>query len=146
MKNKLKTLVAVAVLGAASAGLYSGAGVAADDVNVTKPMPVTPAQPHHFHHRMWMKWHRHHEKSPWHLGLNRDKHLTAADARVITQAALLMRGHHDLQVGSLETKTLKNGFKFYVIDIINSQNKTVSRVVLNSRNGHIFPFHTYTKR
>lgn len=140
MRNKLKTLVAVAVLGAATAGLYSGIGIAADDVN-SLPMTVTPAHPPQFQHKMPMKWHRHHEKSPWHLGLNRNKHLTAADARVIAQAALLMRGHHDLQVGSLETKTMKNGFKFYVIDIVNTQNKTVSRVVLNSRNGHIFPFH-----
>jgi hypothetical protein len=138
MKNKLKTLVAVTVLGAATLGLYSGVGAAADNVSTTSPAADT-TQPHRFHHHLWMM-HHHHAKSPWHLGLNRDKHLTESDARIITEAALLMRGHHDLQVGTtIETKMTKHGHKLYIIDIVNQQNKSVNRVVLNSMNGHIFP-------
>lgn len=145
MKNKLKSLIAVTVLGAATVGLYSS-GIAADNAasqSVTATTAAVPTQPHRFHCSMWM--HRHHGKGPWYLGLNRDKHLTEADARIITEAALLMRGHHNLQVGQIDTKITQHGRKFYLINIVNSSNKAVSRVVLNSKNGHIFPFHVHHK-
>lgn len=143
--RKMKTLLATVVLGAVTLGLYSGAGSAADNLSSSQAAAPTQveAQGQAFHHRHWH--HRCHmrgrHRNPWHLGLNRDKQLTTADAKVIAQAALLMRGHHDLQVGSIETKVTKHGFKFYVITIVNQSNQTVTRVVLNSKNGHLFPYH-----
>lgn len=144
MRNKLKTLVAITVLGAGTLSLYSGMGAAADSVSTKAVSPsnsnnmtaLNPSAPHHrFHHGMC----RHQGKSPWHLGLYHDKKLTESDARIIAQAALLMRGHHDLQVGTMETKITHHGHKLYIIDIVNQQNKSVTRVALNSKNGHIFP-------
>lgn len=75
----------------------------------------------------------------WRLGLNRDKKLSEHDARIITQAALLMHNRHDLKIASMQPMTNKRGIKLYRIKITDQRNKPVSLVLLNSRNGYIKP-------
>ena len=150
MKSNIKTLAATAVLGAATIAIYSDPGFAASStrntVTATQLVPATmPAI-------KLMKARRvqchtlaiHHlqvQHGAWNLGLRRNKHLTAHDAHTITAAALLMRGHHNLRVGDMHTTTSNHGHKFYLINIVNKKNKVVSRVIFNSRTGHIQPLH-----
>ena len=140
MKNKIKTFAAIAALGVATIGISSiGLG---DNNATTPPTPVaastTPTHTKHFSHCRYFH-HRHH--GIWNLGLYRNKHLTESDARIITQAALLMEGKHNQQVGEIQTKVSRRGNTFYLISIVNKENKVVRQVVLNSRSGRIHPMH-----
>ncbi len=154
MRNRVKTLAAVAALGMATIGIYSGPGfaetstqnsVAAIKLTPASTTPMTLQKAQHAHCRaLFIQRHRpwfHHHRGPWNLGLHHDKQLSENDARTITKAALLMRGRHNLNVGDVQTKMSKHGHKFYLISIVNTKNNVVSRVVLNSRDGHIHPLH-----
>jgi len=142
MNNRIKTFAAVAALGVATISIYPGTTLAKDNapesVAAVKLQPAKPIKCHTL-----LKLHR---SRPWNLGLRYNKHLSEADARTITKAALLMHGRHHLRVGDMQTTLSKRGYKLYQMNIVNKKNKIVSRVVLNSRNGHIHPLHNNNKK
>ena len=149
MNKRVKSLVAVTALGMATIAIYSTRGIAAPSIVPAQPLtpakvaPPTKSNPHIFRCvkcRVFIVGRGHHRHSAWRLGLRHNKKLSATDARTITNAALLMRGQHNLDVGKIQFKTTAHGRKIYLIDIVNKkQNKVVQRVVLNSANGHIHP-------
>ena len=109
MNKKLKTLVTVAVISAATMGTYAISSLAANaqvkvmqlsKPGVTQPMRLQAPKAYRkiicrrymlkivpMHHRMW------------NLGLRRNKNLSANDAKTIVKAALLMRNRKDLSIG-----------------------------------------------
>lgn len=96
-------------------------------------------QMHRCEHRMLRLHHPefcHHRV--WNLGLRHNKHLTANNARTITEAALLMHSRKNLHVGKIDSKQLR-GHKLYIIQIKNKKQKVIRLVKMNSRNGFIRP-------
>ena len=139
MKNKVITLVAVAALGMATFGIYSGDGFADNKTPVVPAVSLSsPTQIKRIVHcRIGIVKQQH--RSPWQLGLHRNKQLTPENAKTITQAALLMKHRPYLQVGQIQQKMIHQR-KMYLINIVNKNNKVVQTVVMNSSNGHIHPY------
>lgn len=142
MNKSVKTMIATVVLGVASLGVYatrSFADVNTPDSNQLMPLVQLqkPASNNVVRVRIMPRGHHH----LWHLGLNRNKHLTADDARTLTKAALLMQNRHDINLGKLTEKTNKKGTKIYLIQLVNKQDSLVSVVKVNSANGKIRPTH-----
>jgi hypothetical protein len=88
-------------------------------------------------HRMHKHWQHH--RHIFNLGLNRNKNLNQNDAKVIIQAALLLKGRKDLHVGDIQSKESKRGHAKYLVQIDDQNNQVISTVVLNSRTGHMHP-------
>lgn len=135
MKTALKTTIAILVLtsmGVGTATLAAASQTEASTSN-TKTTELTPSQ-----HSCEGKFH--HQHSMWRLGFKHDKHLSVDDAKVITKAALLMHGKHNLDVGKITAKMGHHGQTVFVVQIVNKKkNEIVKTVILNSRNGHIRP-------
>ena len=141
MKQPFKKILLLTAVSAMGFGLYVAATLANASpllnikpavkpamkiIRVKKIMRIIKIQENRQHHK-------------WHLGLNRNKHLTKADALTITKAALLMRGRHDLSVGKITPTLNHHGVTAYKIQIMTPGHKIMSLVLLNSRTGHIHP-------
>lgn len=148
MKNNLKLTMALLTLSAVSFGICTSSIAA--NIPATPIMPahptaalrmIRPARPREMKMLRVQKTVRlmPSRRMPWHLGLRRNKHLTTNDARTITQAALLMRGRHDLNTGKIQTRKNRFGREMYIIQLVNQRNHIVSSVVMNSTTGHIRP-------
>ena len=150
MKTNLKTIAALAVIGAASIGMVTPSLAASQNTQALRIMPATKAErvmpaKHHAKHEVVrvtkivrvIKVGKH--QRAWKLGLRRNLHLSSTDARTITKAALLMRGKKHISVGKIEPVVAKRGMKMYRIQLVNKNNRVVKSVLLNSRNGHIRP-------
>jgi hypothetical protein len=143
MNQRIKTAIAVGVLGASTLGLYSSSFAAPQPATISPQFNQPSKMMKHRHcHRFAM---RHHHFKPWRLGLRYNKNLTVDDAKTITKAALLMYGRHDLKVGDIQAKTTKRGHKVYVIQILKPDNKVASTVIMGSRTGFIRPLNARVK-
>lgn len=149
MNKKLKTLITIAVISAATMGTYAISSLAANAevkvMQLSKPGMTQPMQlraPKRYHKIICRRCmlvvvpiHR----RMWNLGLRRNKNLSASDAKAIVKAALLMRNRKDLSIDKVQTKYSKRGRKLYLIQIVNPNNHVVSKVKLNSSSGRIKP-------
>ncbi len=151
MNKKMKTLLAATLISTATLTTYATATFAGQAqvkaLQLTPTTQVIPAKRLKPANRTVRKVVRivkivkiiKQHRPAWRLGLRRNKHLSATDARTITKAALLMRGRKHLTVGKIQPLTTKRGRKAYLIQIVNKKNKVISSVILNSANGHIKP-------
>lgn len=82
------------------------------------------------HHEMYKG--RHHRMGGMgFLGGKRDRDLTEAEIRTLSQAFLIMQGNDNLKVGAI--KTLENGN--YSVDIVTKDDSLVKNVEVNKRSG-----------
>lgn len=133
-KHIKKTIVGVI----ASLTILSGVVSYGLDQPTNQAQDITDKKPcramMHCMHKHWQ-----HHRHLFNLGLNRNKNLTQNDAKVIIQAALLLKGRKDLHVGDIQSKESKHGHTKYLVQIDDQTNQVISTVVLNSRTGHMHP-------
>lgn len=74
-------------------------------------------------------------------GKHFNRHITLKEARLLTQAKLIMRGKKHLKVGNIVEKTRKKNekHKFYLIHITTQKGEVVETLAMNPRTGHIRP-------
>jgi len=138
MKTAIKTTIAILVFAGMGMGTATLAAASKIDASASSAKTTELAPPQHA-----CKGKFNHQRLMWRLGFKHDKRLSADDAKVITKAALLMHGKHNLDVGKITAKTGRHGQTVYVVQIVNKEkNEVVKTVILNSRNGHIRPLRT----
>jgi hypothetical protein len=116
-------------------------GVSASAAPQVSPMlQVRPvhAQQHVKHHGRYHK--RMSVQRSWHKALRPYRHYTVAQARLITQAAILLAGQPDMKVKTIDTVKNKRGREFYRITIVGAP-EGQRMVLFNPANGRLRTLH-----
>lgn len=142
--KKILSFIAAMLFGAASFSLYSTGVIAATSSAMPLTSPATNSQimkikPAKCRAKVIRVIRLQGNRPAYRLGLAKNKHLTADNARTIIKAALLLKNRHDLNVGKIETLRTPRGKMLYVIPIVNHKNNIVSKVIMNSTSGKYRP-------
>ena len=144
MKKTIIAITAMAAISATSVGICQAQDQKPNPIRALRPaaMPMQPLSP--AQRQQMRQLHRFVKMAkircnPWNLGLYKNKNLSADDAKVLVKAALLMRNRHDLKIGKIASQTGRYGQTVYLTDIVDRDNKVVSRVMVNSNTGRIRP-------
>lgn len=81
----------------------------------------------------------------WHKAMKGNKHFTADDAKVLTQAAILLYGNKDMQIKSITPVTSKRGKQFYRIEISSKNKPGVKTIMMNGANGKMWSKNPHNK-
>ncbi len=87
---------------------------------------------HHFMHSF---------AGSWMMGLQHAKQLTADQAKIVAEAAVILYGDSSMQVGTVTTVPSGDGHQNYQIQIINTSGQVLTTLKMNGSNGAIIkPF------
>ena len=136
MNKKIKILSTASIIGAVALAGITSISYANNKTQqlTTAHTQTTTAHAHHFKHSKT----KHHQPF-WNFGFHHNKHFNHAEAKKITEAALLMQGKRHFAVNDVNDITSKHGHKVFTIKIQNTLNKKTRDILFNPRNGHIRP-------
>src|SRR5665213_1336846 len=75
----------------------------------------------------------------WFKALHHVKQLTSEQAKTVAQAAVILYGDSDMQVGNITAVAGEHGQQNYQIQITNTTGETLATLLMNGNNGKILP-------
>ncbi len=124
-------------------GLTAGLAFACSSALANPQANQTLFTPKHSGHRMhqgFKSMHKRHRKPvtlTWHRALNSNKHLSKQDAKVLTQAAIILYGNKNTQITDITAGKGKKGRDVYFINLKNPQSDSIQKIIMNAANGRM---------
>lgn len=118
-------------LAAAMPNMPSTTPTASPSAAMMTTMPMPQSQ-----HCKFQKY-KHSFVGSWVIAFHQTKQLTAAQAKIVAQAAVILYGDSTMQVGTVTAVPGNNGQQNYQVQITNTAGNVLSTVLMNGRNGKI---------
>ncbi len=133
MKTITKYLTAGIITASIAGVVFADQTSATQSVSQNEPMQ-TLFQPHFKHNKF-----KHSFMGSWIVALHHVKQLTPAQAKIVAQAAVILYGDSNMQVGSVTAVSGNNGQQNYQIQITSTAGKKLTTLLMNGNNGKIMP-------